>query len=61
MIAQAIDILKTTELYAPTVREDADPATTEFVEALLSVMFKNIQLYTFFLRQLIRGAILSND
>ncbi|KAK9299102.1 hypothetical protein QLX08_007727 [Tetragonisca angustula] len=35
-IEKAIDILKTTELYAPTVREDADPATTEFVEALLS-------------------------
>ncbi|XP_043517104.1 high affinity cAMP-specific and IBMX-insensitive 3',5'-cyclic phosphodiesterase 8 isoform X3 [Frieseomelitta varia] len=35
-IEKAIDILKTTELYEPTVREDADPLTTEFVEALLS-------------------------
>ena len=60
MIVQAIDILKTTELYEPSLREDTDPVTTEFVEALLSVMFKifNI-LYTFFPRRLIRRAILS--
>ncbi|KOX73688.1 High affinity cAMP-specific and IBMX-insensitive 3',5'-cyclic phosphodiesterase 8B [Melipona quadrifasciata] len=35
-IEKAIDILQTTELYEPSLREDTDPVTTEFVEALLS-------------------------
>lgn len=35
-IEKAIDILQTTELYEPSLKEDTDPVTTEFVEALLS-------------------------
>lgn len=36
---QAIDILKTTELYSPVFKEQGDPAA-EFIEALITVMLK---------------------
>lgn len=36
---QAIDILKTTELYSPVFKEPGDPAT-DFIEALITVMLK---------------------
>lgn len=36
---QAIDILKTTELYSPVFKEQGDPATN-FIEALITVMLK---------------------
>ncbi|XP_071862597.1 phosphodiesterase 8 isoform X2 [Bombus fervidus] len=35
-IEKAIDILKTTELYVPSLREDTDPVTTDLVGALLA-------------------------
>lgn len=36
---QAIDILKTTELYSPVFKEQGDPAA-DFIEALITVMLK---------------------
>lgn len=42
---QAIDILKTTELYSPVFKEQGDPAA-DFIEALITVMLKRKILFT---------------
>lgn len=41
---QAIDILKTTELYSPVFKEQGDPAA-DFIEALITVMLKRKILF----------------